>query len=275
MKSSASVAILMATYNGERFIAEQLESLLAQTYDDWHLYIHDDSSCDDTIKIIKRYQAINADKITLLDYPSQGGAMRNFMSLLERVESRYYMFCDQDDIWHDDKIEKSVEAMMQREGNTKAVLVHTDLRVVDASKELISPSFWNMMHIEPNRYTRLEQYVINVATGCTMIFNDAVRTAALSVDWDRAVMHDVWIMLRTVSVGGDIYGLNTPLIDYRQHETNSVGAQNASRLTLMYRLRNIYGLLRKNIRYYRMMCSAGYDGGVCEYIKNKRIYSIK
>lgn len=100
-----TIAILMATYNGEKYLGEQIESILAQTYKDWHLYIHDDGSKDNTVTILKEFVAKHSQQITLLEYSSQGGACRNFLSMLERVDAPYYMFSDQDDVWLNEKIE--------------------------------------------------------------------------------------------------------------------------------------------------------------------------
>ena len=99
------IAILMATYNGEKYLGEQIDSILAQSYQDWHLYIHDDGSRDNTAAILRQYATDYSEKITILDYPSQGGACRNFLSMLEKVDAPYYMFSDQDDIWLHEKIE--------------------------------------------------------------------------------------------------------------------------------------------------------------------------
>ena len=127
-----TTAILLATYNGEKFLREQLDSLLQQTYSDWTLYIHDDGSTDSTKEIIKEYEQ-KYENITMLRYPSQKGAKNNFMSLLERVEANYYLFCDQDDVWRKDKVEKEMARMMvlEKDFPGKPVLVFSDLYVVD------------------------------------------------------------------------------------------------------------------------------------------------
>jgi glycosyltransferase involved in cell wall biosynthesis len=98
VKSTSTIAILMATYNGEKYLGEQIDSLLAQTNMDWQLYIHDDGSTDNTQAILQEY-AQKHSNIHILEYESQRGAMKNFLSLLQRVEADYYMFCDQDDVW--------------------------------------------------------------------------------------------------------------------------------------------------------------------------------
>ena len=102
------VAILMSTYNGERYLREQIDSLLNQTYKDWKLYIRDDKSTDGTVSIIEGYVRVYPDQIV---YKSDGfgnlGAGCSFMQLLSSIDSDYYMFCDQDDVWMEDKIERT------------------------------------------------------------------------------------------------------------------------------------------------------------------------
>ena len=92
------IAILMATYNGAKYLREQIDSILSQTSNLWHLYIHDDGSKDGTMEILNDYTTRYPETVSVLDYPSRGGALQNFMSLLEKVEADYYMFSDQDDV---------------------------------------------------------------------------------------------------------------------------------------------------------------------------------
>ena len=98
MEKCNDIAILMATYNSDRYISEQLDSILSQTYPNWHLYIHDDGSTDNTCEILARYVEANPAKMSILDYPPLGNAYANFMSLLSRVEAPLYMFSDHDDV---------------------------------------------------------------------------------------------------------------------------------------------------------------------------------
>ena len=85
------IAILMATYNGKKYLGEQIDSILSQSSHLWHLYIHDDGSTDGTVELLNDYANKYPEQITVMDYPSQGGALQNFMSLLEKVEADYYM----------------------------------------------------------------------------------------------------------------------------------------------------------------------------------------
>ena len=264
------IAILMATYNGARYLGEQIESLFAQTSHDWHLYVHDDGSRDDTVRVLHQYAASHPNKITLLDYPSQGGACRNFLSMLERVEAPYYMFCDQDDVWMSDKIEKSIRAMQTAENRYGdiPVVVHADLRIIDGNKNTLRESFFNYANIHPERINHYQEYVQNVVTGSTMLFNHQARVSSLRVPAHRATMHDAWVTLRAIADGGIRHTIFEPLVCYRQHAENVLGAQDGRRFTLSYRLSHFSEMLKMNIDHFQMMRSAGHIN-LYTFIKNK------
>lgn len=226
MKSKLS--ILLATYNSQRFLEEQLESLYQQTIQEWVLYIRDDGSTDDTLKIINNFQQKHSNIKLLTDSNVGLGAMKSFLKLLEYVESDYYMFCDHDDVWLPNKIEVSLKNLIQAELDHpgKPIIVHTDLKVVDASLKVINTSFWKMSAIKPTVIgnKKLIQ-VFNCVTGCTMIFNNNVKKITFPYV-DEAPMHDWWIALQTLKNEGVIKHINTATILYRQHGNNEVGARN-------------------------------------------------
>jgi glycosyltransferase involved in cell wall biosynthesis len=269
------IAILMATYNGEKYLREQIDSLLAQTCQDWHLYMHDDGSKDNTLSILREYTERYADRMTLMDYPSQGGACKNFMSMLERVEAPYYMFCDQDDIWLPEKITASLEVMRQamlNEGNNP-VIVNTDLIVVDEAMRIIHPSLWqyeNIHHEFPKCFS--DYAALNVVTGCTMLFNNRVKDI-IRKPYDKAVMHDTWITLCTIASGGILCNVEKPTILYRQHGSNTLGACDASMLTVKYKVRNIKKVIYRNMAHYRQMRAIS-PISWCEYAMTKIRYLI-
>jgi len=264
------IAILMATYNGEDYLRPQLDSLFAQTCQEWHLYVHDDGSKDSTLSVIREYIERHPDRITLLDYPSQGGACKNFLSLLERVEAPYYMFCDQDDVWHPEKIAVSMEAMSLTEQQRGAVpvIVHSDLQIIDDNGNLLYPSFFKFSNIKPENIRCYEEYMQNVVTGSTMLFNHLSKEAALSRSYSSATMHDAWITLRTVAEGGVRHTLYTPMTDYRQHAGNVLGAQDGHRFTLLYRISHAREMLLMNYAHYKMLHEAG-DMNFLSFLKNK------
>ena len=114
--SDKKTAILMATYNGEQYVAEQIDSLLAQTDSDWTLYIHDDGSKDHTQEIINKY-AETHDNIMVMDFPGGNGAKENFFKMMFSVDADYYMLCDQDDVWLPEKVAKTRAYMTSLENS--------------------------------------------------------------------------------------------------------------------------------------------------------------
>ena len=257
MKDS-NIAILMATYNGARYLSEQLDSLLKQTIHEWHLYIHDDGSADNTVSIVRDYMSQHPDRISLLEYPSQGGACRNFLSMLKRIEADYYMFCDQDDVWLPEKIELSMRQMKQTEESRNKgcpVVVHTDLRIVDEQLRETHPSLWRYMAIYPDFVRTFHDCVISYVTGCAMLVNKPARQMALAINPQKAMMHDSWIVGCCHAAGGTVVSIAKPTVLYRQHGHNTLGAVAADRLTLSYRIRNFLDMQKTNWNIFTMLRS--------------------
>ena len=240
-QNNHKIAILLATYNGAKYIREQLDSLFQQSCGDFHLYIRDDGSKDDTLKIVEEYRQKFSDRITVLeDLQKHKGAAKSFMTLLQEVDSDYYMFCDQDDIWLPTKVEKTFARMKEIEGTmqnaagtanavgTAPVLVATDLKVVDEQLSPIKDSFNADLKIDVFRKHPELICVRHVVTGCTMMFNRAAKEASLPMS-PRATMHDEWIALCVHFKGGIISILDDATILYRQHTSNTLGAEQASK----------------------------------------------
>jgi glycosyltransferase involved in cell wall biosynthesis len=269
------IAILMATYNGWKFLGEQIDSILSQSSQLWHLYIHDDGSTDGTVELLNDYVARHPDQITVMDYPSQGGALPNFMSLLERVEADYYMFSDQDDVWHPTKVELSYKAMKQQEAlhGDKPIIVHSDVRVVDGDLNLLHPSYREYGHIYPDAVKDFKSCVINITLGCAMLFNRRARAVSLDRPWKHALMHDGWVTTRTFAENGIVYAMPEALLEYRNHGDNTVGATDGSRFTIGYRISHFGQMLRLNMKQYRMLRSAGY-GSIFTYYYHKFLLHI-
>ena len=270
------IAILMATYNGEKYLSEQIDSIISQTNHEWHLYIHDDGSTDNTVKILLSYKEKYSDLISVLNYPPQGGALPNFMSLLERIDAGYYMFSDQDDIWHSNKIEDSLKLMTELESQfpPKPMIVHCDARVVDSQLNPIHPSYREYCHIYPKQITNFKQCVINVTSGCCMLFNALAKEASLTRSWSKALMHDAWITICTYASEGIVFAISERLMDYRNHSNNTIGAFDATQITIMYRLRHFKLMIRKNIQQYRMLRSAGYGSIFTYYYYKFRLHTL-
>ena len=222
------IAILLATYNGAKYIREQLDSLFQQSFDNFHLYIRDDGSSDDTLKIVAEYCQKYPDRITFFeDSQKHKGAAKSFMQMLQNVDSDYYMFCDQDDIWLPNKIEKTFARMKEVEGSFPT-LVATDLKVVDEQLNPIKDSFNADLKIDIFRKHPELICVRHVVTGCTMMFNRAAKEAALPMS-PRATMHDEWVALCVHFKNGIISILDDATVLYRQHTKNTLGAEQATK----------------------------------------------
>lgn len=223
------VHILLATHNGEGYIREMLDSLLSQDYQNVRIIASDDSSDDGTDRILADYAARYPD--TISHYRSGlcfGCAQTHFMHLLEKFQDApYIMFCDQDDVWHEDKISKTLELMLRTEIVPEIpVLVHTDLRVVDQDLRVIAPSFCRHSGLDGNRLAFHQLLVQNVVTGCTVMINRSLaRMACESYCVDSMLMHDWWLALLASACGKTAF-LDEQTIAYRQHGKNSVGAKN-------------------------------------------------
>lgn len=240
MNSQPRLVVLLSTYNGEEYIRQQLDSLFSQTYPDFIVLARDDGSVDATRKILADYAIRSPDKIRVLDTGSGNrGAAGSFAWLMAYalghkaelgVESLYLLFCDQDDVWHKDKITRQVNAMLATEaessdGKTEAqpVLVHTDLRVVDEKLETIAESFAQFQGLPSERNSFQNLLVSNLVTGCTILINEPLARKVVPIP-DEAIMHDWWLALVASAFGKIVY-LDTPLIQYRQHSSNTIGAK--------------------------------------------------
>lgn len=244
IKTENSVAICMATYNGEKYIEEQINSIISQTYTDWHLFIRDDNSKDRTKEIIHKYAYNYPKKITVIDDKNilGGSSKRNFAAIIQWVTNhfdfRYYMLSDQDDIWLNNKISKSIEELkINEEKEPVPILVHSDLLVVDQNLKVIGESFFKYRALNP-KYSDLSHLLVqNNITGCTMLWNRDLNNI-LRLNFEEVAMHDWWIAL-VASCFGKICVINEPTIKYRQHGGNVVGATKVN--TISFILKRLTG----------------------------------
>lgn len=222
------IDILLATYNGARFLPAQIDSILGQTCEEWRLLIRDDGSTDATTEIIDRYAGQHPGRIEVIrDGRANLGVVGNFSTLMERSDADYIMFCDQDDVWLPEKITESYQAMRaleRRHGSDAPLLVHTDLSVVDQDLKPIHRSFWRYQRLDPERGRSLALMLIqNVVVGCAAMANRRLKEMALPLPRD-ARMHDWWLALVAAAFGRYDY-VSRPLVLYRQHGGNTLGAK--------------------------------------------------
>lgn len=222
------IDILMAVYQGEAYVAEQIESILKQTYTDWTLLIGDDGSKDRTMEILLAFEAKYPSKIRVIpNKVNSGSAQANFFHLLSLSKAAYAMTCDHDDVWLPDKVEKTMGEMERLERESPPgtpILVHTDLEVVDENLRTIAPSMFQLQNLDSRRVSLSRLLAQNVVTGCTMLANRPLLDLAKDPP-ASAIMHDWWLAL-VAAAFGRIGFVDDPTIRYRQHGNNEVGAKN-------------------------------------------------
>ena len=246
MANNPKIDVLMTTYNGEKYLKEQIESILNQTYKNINLIISDDCSTDNTRDILKEYQDIENIKIYYQD--KNLGYVANFEFLLKHVESDIYMLSDQDDVWMPNKIEETFKKL---EGDN-ADLVFTDLEVVNQNLELINKSFNKSMNkehkIKKTLGTNQFEYLYNNITGCTIMSKKKWIDEILPIPkGSKYVIHDSWIGL-IISLNGKISYLDKPTIKYRQHSENQVGTERESyKYNNFKQVRNLFINVKKDL----------------------------
>lgn len=222
------ISILMSTYNGAAYIAEQLNSIIAQSVQDWELVVRDDGSTDGTQEILREYEQKDI-RIRVVEDTERRGAMRGFEWLLEQYGvGEYVAFADQDDVWLPDKLHICMETMRQSEqqyGSDTPIVVHTDLVVVDSKLHIVAKSFWEYTYIKPRVLNSRAQYlaICNSVTGCTMMLNQAARRVSLPFG-EKTLMHDATIAVSVVLNHGKVVPVYMQTMSYRQHGDNVAGA---------------------------------------------------
>lgn len=219
------VEILLATHNGAKYLREQLESVFSQTMQDFKVIARDDGSIDDTLKILEEYHIKYPEKfIYYKNNVTTGNAKDNFFMLMQDSTADFVCFCDQDDVWHPDKLELTYSVMKTLD-HSKPALVHTDLKIVDSKLKVLNPSFFKMQHFNIVEKVPLNRIIAqNVVTGCTMMINRALLDVAKNTNHKNIIMHDWWLAIIAAAFG-NIGVVNYPTMAYRQHGNNSVGAK--------------------------------------------------
>lgn len=220
------VDILIATYNGEKYLKEQIESILNQTYKNIQIIISDDCSTDKTREILKEYEKNK--KIVVFYQEKNLGYVKNFEFLLKQVRSNFYMLSDQDDVWKKEKIEKTIGKLK----NENLDLVFGDLEVVDENLNTICESYNKYMHLNEKIKKYIKdyrlQYMYNCITGCTIASKKEWIDKFLPFPINsKYVIHDYWIGL-IIALNGKVGYMEKAYILYRQHGNNQVGVSKAS-----------------------------------------------
>lgn len=219
------VNILMSTYNGQQFLAEQIRSIQEQTYTDWTLFIRDDGSSDNTKEILKdferqdsRIHLINSDKSDNL------GVIKSFHKLVNHDRADYYFFSDQDDVWLPNKLELSLNEAKNYPANLP-LMVYMDLKVVNQDLEIMTESMVKSQSHHAN--TELVQELTeNTVTGGVAMINHTL--AEMWQETDDVLMHD-WYLALLASAFGNLVFIDQPGELYRQHSDNVLGARTLSK----------------------------------------------
>lgn len=222
-----SIDVLLPTYNGEKYLKEQIDSILNQTYKNIRIIISDDCSKDSTPKILEEYK--NKDnRIELYLQKENIGVVKNIEFLLKKVKSNFYMLSDQDDVWLPIKIEKSIETLKKQ----NADLVFGDLEVVDENLNTIYPSFGDFMLLNRKISKYIDSYKVNYlyncVTGCTILSKKEFIEKIIPIPSDsKYLIHDHWIGI-VMALNGKLAYMPEKYIKYRQHGNNQVGTNKIS-----------------------------------------------
>jgi GT2 family glycosyltransferase len=216
-------------YNVAKYLKNQLDSLLSQSYEDICIIARDDGSTDQSYEILQDFAQHSSLHVKVLEDSTNVGAKKSFELLMNKalkMKAQYMMFCDQDDVWHKNKVEKMFSKMKEQEDIYKQstpILIHSDLTVVDKNLHVIAPSLWRYQHIDRSKKTLSYCMVDNNITGCTAMINQALAEKVKTIP-NKAIMHDWWIAM-VASVFGKIAYIKEPLILYRQHGSNDTWAK--------------------------------------------------
>lgn len=226
-RASSRPTIAMATFNGERFLSEQIRSIQAQTVKDWTLLVRDDGSTDMTQVLLRGFAATD-DRIEIVSEPAGNlGAVGNFAVLAGLARDRgveRLFFSDQDDVWFPDKVAHTLDALDDAEhqrGRDTPVLVYSDLQLIDSEGRVTQPSFMRFQRIRHEERAPLATLLVqNFVTGCAMAVNGALLR--LAVPMPRTVLMHDWWFAQFAAAAGTLAFISTPTVSYRRHESNTV-----------------------------------------------------
>lgn len=222
--SEYQVDILLSVYNGSAYLKAQIESIVNQSSPHWRILARDDGSTDNSVSILSYYQNKYPEKFKML-VGSNLGVTQSFHELLKESDAPYVMFCDQDDLWFEDKIEIMMARIKREEkqyGTETPLLVFSDLALVDQNGAPIGPSFWRSHGIDPRHFSLNRLLLQNVVTGCASLINRPLVKVSLPIP-EEAILHDWWFALNAC-LFGKLAIIDRTTVYYRQHSANQVGA---------------------------------------------------
>ena len=214
------ISIALCTYNGSKYLKKQLNSILEQTYPIDEIIIVDDCSTDETISILKEYQ-LNNPVIKLFLNDKNLGSNKSFKYAISLATNDLIALCDQDDIWHPNKIETQIEAIANSGYNTvdKPLVAFHDLCLMDENEVVTNESFWELHQFNAATFNFRKLLLYNIITGCTCILNKRMKEELIKSDMKDIIMHDYLIAL--IGYGfGNVVHTDEPLMYYRSHSSS-------------------------------------------------------
>lgn len=226
-------AVLLAAYNGGKYLPALLDSLKNQTDPDFTVIMQDDGSSDNTPELLRAAAEEDSRFVFGAEQGQHLGAAGNFISLIRQARADRVFLSDQDDIWEPDKIAVLKQAMQEQEdrfGAETPLLIHSDCSLIDDTGSCIGSSFFRHQGWDPAAVTLQRLLVQNNVTGCTLVMNEPLRKlVAAHARAKELFMHD-WFIALTAASFGQVSVVDRPLTRYRQHEGNKIGASSASLL---------------------------------------------
>lgn len=239
-----SLIVLMSTYNGEKYLKEQLNSLVSQTMLPNKILIRDDGSTDSTVDIL-RYYSDNYDFIEYYIGKNLGPA-KSFMELISKVNGYdYYSLCDQDDVWFKDKLEIAVKTLKEKKKKSTPLLYASRFTLTDEKLNPLDSNISPLYGFSDFAHSLLFQ----TAPGCTMVFNDAARKKIKKYNMDKeyVIIHDS-IIHKVVTMFGEMILDTEPRMFYRQHGNNQIGLSANEKRNNIERIKRFFTGKLKNYR---------------------------
>lgn len=266
------IDILLPVFNGSKYLKQQIQSLLDQSYSNWRLLVRDDGSTDDSLKIVYSFAKYYPSKILVIsDSFGNQGTSGCINLLLQHVSSDYFMFCDQDDVWEPTKIEESMNEMMLLEkiDPNFPILICSDACCIDENDKLLYKSFYkNQKFFDTTRNVH-KMLALNIVQGSTALMNRHVKETIKYIP--KGLYHDWWIAVNCVYYGKISY-LHKPLLKYRQHQANVVGALDIGPKYLLGKVSNY----KKQFGIYSLMYnSLSFKPSIIKWMGYKIFYVIK
>ena len=227
-----TIGVALAAYNGAAYLPALLDSLRRQSDPDFTVLWQDDGSSDGTAELLRDVSDKDSRFVPGAEQGLRLGAKGNFLSLMRQLDTPLTALCDQDDVWHADWLAAGRAALEAAEDGTGApLLAHGDCRLIDASGQVLAPSFFRHQGWSPAAVSLAPLLVQNNVTGCTVTMNAALRRLVCAhADPGRIFMHD-WFLAQTAAAFGRVVFIRGALVDYRQHSGNAIGASAGGMLT--------------------------------------------